>query len=210
MKIQESRIREINSLHAELESLAKTGMAKATRIGEILTECKGQIPHGQFTQWICDNCSFSVRTAQNYMKLYLNRARLQGADSVSTAYSLLKNETVSQLRSETRPPEFCEVQESVEKYIAAQVDQDASFIAASDHCEKAAFWIEYIAASIDNNCITDVLKFEERLTWLQDRLGEARLRAQRTLGMMLGEIHKQPADTLSLKRTDSNFKNTRK
>lgn len=196
-KIQQSKIQEINSLHGELEAIVKTGLDKAIRIGELLMECKEAIPHGQFSAWVDDNCMFTIRTAQNYMRIFSNRECIAGADSVATAYRLLKNETVSLLEThrdasaefcKPGPPTFDEVHESLERYITAQIDEDLDQIQASDHCEKITLWMEYTAAGLDNSNVGAVRRFEEQLAWLQNKFSEGHLRAQRKLGQLLAEI----------------------
>ena len=39
------------------------------RCGQRLADVKASLSHGQFTGWIRDNCRFSERTAQGYMRL---------------------------------------------------------------------------------------------------------------------------------------------
>jgi hypothetical protein len=89
MQIGKSRITEIGKLHSEIIGHLKTSLAKAVRIGELLTEQKGSLKHGQFTPWIESNLPFTDRTAQNYMRCYRERDRL-------------KTETVSDLKSAYR------------------------------------------------------------------------------------------------------------
>ena len=73
---------EIIRLHAEIEDHLKLGLEKATRIGELLFEQKEKEGHGRFSSWIRDNLTFSQRSAQRYMKLFLHREQLKN-DSVS-------------------------------------------------------------------------------------------------------------------------------
>lgn len=105
MKIEKSNITEMNRLHLEIEQALRKSLSNAVQIGQHLEEVKESLPHGQFTGFIIDNLSFSVRTAQNYMKLYQHREQLAGAESVQEAYKLLsgKNETVSHLETKKRP-----------------------------------------------------------------------------------------------------------
>jgi hypothetical protein len=77
-------INEIVSLHNEISGLLKMSLKKAIRIGELLSEQKASLKHGEFIPWIKANLPFTERTAQNYMRLYQHRDQL-------------KNETVSYL-----------------------------------------------------------------------------------------------------------------
>jgi hypothetical protein len=86
MALEKSRIDEIGKLHGEIIVNLKISLENAIRIGELLTEQKSSLKHGQFTYWIATNLPFSDRTAQNYMRVYRERDRL-------------KTETVSDLKS---------------------------------------------------------------------------------------------------------------
>jgi len=84
--IEKNRANEIVSLHGQIEGLLKQSLGKAIRIGQLLSEQKAALPHGEFIPWIKANLPFTDRTARNYMKLSENR-------------DLLKTENVSDLRS---------------------------------------------------------------------------------------------------------------
>jgi hypothetical protein len=83
---------EIINLHDEISQQVKSILPKIMRIGELLVEQKQKMQHGQFTQWVTDNLPFSVRTAQNYMKVFLNKEQLknENVSLLSDAYNILK------------------------------------------------------------------------------------------------------------------------
>ncbi|MGA2940276.1 MAG: DUF3102 domain-containing protein [Syntrophobacteraceae bacterium] len=83
-ELEKSRIQEIVELHNQVFGHLKMSLNKAERIGELLKEQKKNLGHGNFTDWIQKNLPFTVRTAQNYMRLHRGSA-------------LIKNETVSHL-----------------------------------------------------------------------------------------------------------------
>jgi hypothetical protein len=58
---------EIVKLHNEIIDALKMTLRKAIRIGELLTEQKQSLKHGEFAPWIKDNLPFTDRTAQMYM-----------------------------------------------------------------------------------------------------------------------------------------------
>jgi len=90
-EIEESRVQQIVTLHQEIAGHLKLSLEKAIRIGELLTEQKGSLKHGEFTPWVAANLPFTDRTARRYMKLYTERDKLK-TDSVSDlsgAYKLL-------------------------------------------------------------------------------------------------------------------------
>lgn len=91
-EIQKEKAVRLRELHGEIVMLVCATLEKAIEAGEILTEVKESLPHGEFTAWVKKEMSFTIRTAQNYMKVYVNRERLK-SESVSflgNAYKLLE------------------------------------------------------------------------------------------------------------------------
>jgi hypothetical protein len=86
---------EINRLHGEIVEFGRVTLEKAFRIGQLLTEQKQSLPHGQFGNWIASNLPFSDRTARNYMRLHRERGRLktETASDLGSAYRLLMDRT---------------------------------------------------------------------------------------------------------------------
>jgi len=87
-KISKSLI-SINALHSEIEEGYRTCILKGIQVGEHLSNVKKQLPHGKFTGWVKDNLSFTDRMARNYMRLFANKDKLQGADTISEGIKLL-------------------------------------------------------------------------------------------------------------------------
>ncbi len=83
---------EITRLHEELAGHLRTSLALAIRIGQLLTEQKAALPHGDFSQWVQEHLPFTDRTARNYMRLYERRDRLETetVSDLSEAYRLLR------------------------------------------------------------------------------------------------------------------------
>jgi len=67
-------------------------LVKVLRIGDLLVQQKQKLPHGHFTKWIEENLPFTTRTAQNYMKVFLNKEHLKNENIslLSDAYNILK------------------------------------------------------------------------------------------------------------------------
>lgn len=82
--IAPNEIEEIRQLHGEINALARTSLEKAIRVGELLTNIKSRLSHGEWLPWIKENLPFTERTARNYIRLHENR-------------ELLKSETISDL-----------------------------------------------------------------------------------------------------------------
>jgi len=61
----------------------RESMAHAVNIGALLTEAKQLVKHGDWGKWIMDNCQFSERTAQNYMRVYAKYPQLAKSATVA-------------------------------------------------------------------------------------------------------------------------------
>jgi hypothetical protein len=67
----------INAEHAACLMAARDAISRAIEVGRLLDEVKGQIQYGQWARWVAENCSFGMRQAQNYMRVYHNRAEIE-------------------------------------------------------------------------------------------------------------------------------------
>jgi hypothetical protein len=59
----------INAEHRQLKDCLIRGAHHAVNAGALLWQAKRQCVHGRWLEWIAENCEFSERTAQLYMKL---------------------------------------------------------------------------------------------------------------------------------------------
>jgi len=69
----------IKTAHADVRNAAKNIIRRAIDAGVALIEAKARVPHGEFLQWVEENCGFSERTAHNYMLIGANRDKLKSA-----------------------------------------------------------------------------------------------------------------------------------
>lgn len=60
---------EINSLHKQAMENVASAAEIAAEIGGRLIQIKEQLPHGQFQQWIAENCEFSYEQANRYVRV---------------------------------------------------------------------------------------------------------------------------------------------
>jgi hypothetical protein len=77
---------EINKLHRELSSMARTTLAKAIRIGELLSSVKESIKYGQWGAWLQENVKFNERSARRYVTAFEHKDELlkdASSDTVS-------------------------------------------------------------------------------------------------------------------------------
>jgi hypothetical protein len=59
----------VNDEHRQLKECVIKGAQRAVKAGGLLWEAKRKAGHGRWLEWIAENCEFSDRTAQLYMKL---------------------------------------------------------------------------------------------------------------------------------------------
>jgi DNA-directed RNA polymerase subunit F len=89
-------IKEIRRLHDELAGAARTILAKAIRLGELLTQLKAELGHGNWLSFVESELPFSERTAQHYMGVFEKREPLKSARFadllLSEAYRLVIDE----------------------------------------------------------------------------------------------------------------------
>lgn len=67
---------QIDEQHSKCREAMMRGIEHALKAGELLTDAKALVPHGQWLLWLQDNCEVSQRTAQLYMQLYSRRDEL--------------------------------------------------------------------------------------------------------------------------------------
>ncbi len=81
-------VTEIHSLHDELNGLAVKSVGLAARIGEILIHVKGAVKHGEWLPWLEQFAPFSRQSADNYIWIFENIAKLLNVSNLSEAYRL--------------------------------------------------------------------------------------------------------------------------
>ena len=59
----------INAAHASVEQAKRDGVRHAIECGRLLQQAKATVAHGQSDAWVSKQCSFSMRTAQLYMRV---------------------------------------------------------------------------------------------------------------------------------------------
>jgi hypothetical protein len=103
-EIQKNPVNEIIQLHNEIGQYLKMSLDKAIRIGELLTEQKASLKHGEWLPWIDANLPFSRQTADNYRRCYEDKDKLLSVGNLTDAYKLLsapnKGDQVKRLQAE--------------------------------------------------------------------------------------------------------------
>jgi Protein of unknown function (DUF3102) len=80
----------IKSGHSSLIGLGRRYVEHAISIGEDLIQAQVLVGHGNFLKWVKDNCGFTDKTAERYMKFAKNKTKLMAMEKV-------KFETISNL-----------------------------------------------------------------------------------------------------------------
>ncbi|HOV13765.1 MAG TPA: DUF3102 domain-containing protein [Spirochaetota bacterium] len=99
------RVEEMRGLYLDIKQAMETAYQKALRLGEMLSNVKGILPHGEFGSWIEENMNFSVRNAQRYMLVFDKKEELKdrSIESLSQAFKLLSNTTRSSFLESDKP-----------------------------------------------------------------------------------------------------------
>ena len=74
---------QINQEHDACEQAYRSGLDHARRAGNLLNQVKIQIRHGQWLSWLAENCSISERTAQAYMRVDREWAKLEESATIA-------------------------------------------------------------------------------------------------------------------------------
>src|SRR5262245_6190622 len=74
---QQTLATKIRSEYRGVFDAAKVVIAKAITFGELLIAEKAKFKHGDWLDWLERNCGLERRTAQRYMKLATNKAKIE-------------------------------------------------------------------------------------------------------------------------------------
>jgi len=98
--MSEARIKRMAKLHEKMEGAIRQSLADATEIGKLLQEEKDEVGHGNWLSWVKEHAPFSRASANNYMRLYENRAeiKLLNVSNVSSAYKQMNRPPLERKR----------------------------------------------------------------------------------------------------------------
>lgn len=88
---KDSKVQRIIECHNGIQQSMIDALNYATEAGELLTEQKKRIGHGNFLPWLKANMPFSQKTAWNYMKLYEHQNKLENITNLQDAYYQIEN-----------------------------------------------------------------------------------------------------------------------
>lgn len=93
---------ELNRLHGQIEGKLRSTVEDAIRAGEILTQVKERVGHGEFLQWVRKNAEFEERTAQRYMQLFVYRDKCVSVSDLQSAYKQVESLEAQAKRTESQ------------------------------------------------------------------------------------------------------------
>ena len=84
---------QVTTLHNRIMGNLRRSLEDAIKIGELLTQKKKELRHGEWGPWVRDNLPFSDQTARNYRKLYQHQEELKSKNvlDLSDAYKLVSS-----------------------------------------------------------------------------------------------------------------------
>jgi hypothetical protein len=129
--------------HEAAREHGRQAIEHAVAAGDLLIEAKGKVPKGQWLDWVNENCHFSERTAQAYMRLAEQKEvlRSSAADSIRNALEVVAKPR--RITDQAIDADYKEVDEKKEVQPASPPDDD---LASWDE-ERIA---ESIARDVEN------------------------------------------------------------
>ena len=88
MNIQQAT-ESINRLHQSIIQSARRSVQDAIKIGEIISEQKKLLSHGEFLPWVA-TLPFAERTARNYISLFEHKDKTANVADLSEAYKKIQ------------------------------------------------------------------------------------------------------------------------
>ena len=90
MHVTKDRTQEIKKELAELNTTLKMTVQKAIRVGQLLSEQKEFVGHGNFVKWIENNLDIGRTSAEKYMKLFEYQNKLPESGNLQDAYKQIE------------------------------------------------------------------------------------------------------------------------
>lgn len=158
----------VNAEHNELETILRDSMAKAVKIGGLLTEAKELAGHGAWGKWLSEHCQFSERSAQNYMRVFVNFPELSKSATVADltykqALGLLTEPKIS-------ADDVCELLVNAMNAMKAAAESMTvlDFAVMDELCQKAEVKTRDLLGTFDKRLKSDDLTLSECVTYSKD------------------------------------------
>ena len=85
---------QVNAELQAFENASRKALGHAKKAGDLLTEIKSELPHGEFSKWLDKNFKSSRRTAQRFMKIAANWDTLEAKTPRVSLLSLREAERI--------------------------------------------------------------------------------------------------------------------
>ena len=82
---EEELAKSIKEKHSMMLSSFRNSVIHAMDVGDLLTEAKKRVGHGNFEAWCATRCQLSPRTARRYMGMAKDRAKIEAQLAAKTA-----------------------------------------------------------------------------------------------------------------------------
>lgn len=170
---------QINAEHSKAVTAAETALNHAFRVGELLTEAKEKIIHGEWLPWITQNLSFGDRQARKYMQLAKERATIQANRNCNSDLGI--DAAIRLLSGKGSLLEILTtVQNLLQKVVIHQLDT-LSYDSALDLMTKSPERINDLDA-MNQNDLAEVIHLSGEIVRL---VTEIKMRAEREIGREL-------------------------
>lgn len=174
-------VQEITSLHHEIVAAAVSSLEKATRIGELLTQERVRLEHGQWLPWIKKNLPFTDRTARNYLRVYNNRDKIktETVSDLTGAYRLLSERD--------RPDDLINNLPDA-KLLAEDITPEGQKRHDAVHEALRVYINEQMERLEGSSSLVEVAEIHNEATRLLNYCVAVKLYAERALGFFLNEL----------------------
>lgn len=120
------------------QQTAKNMLSAAVEIGRLLCEAKEKVGHGTWGQWLAENVSYSVSTANNMMRLYNERESMAQLDMFSSGgWDMFEGMSPTKVLALLEVPAH-ERREFIEETGAANEDTSVADVKAAIKAKKEA------------------------------------------------------------------------
>jgi hypothetical protein len=123
---------EINAAHRACTADLMSGLNHARRCGQLLLKAKASVKHGEWLSWIQDNCQFSERTAQYYLRVVKNWEAIEKTEPAGSVLSFRKARQIAKPVSVADVIELAREDLDIDELLA--VDELLPFDELSEAC----------------------------------------------------------------------------
>jgi hypothetical protein len=131
----------INVKHRACETAANAALEHAMSAGDLLSEAKTKLPHGEFGAWIEENFAGSARTARAYMRVASHRDELEAKRQSSATLSL--DGALKALSAPKSPPTLAELEARAESTLQEAQEAEENLEALLEKLRAEASPEEY-------------------------------------------------------------------